>query len=331
MSTTLSWTNIKYMDSLSADVTAPSAIAGISIAALERDTGLGKDTLRVWERRYGFPQPLRDSGGERVYPADQVEHLRLIKRLMDQGQRPGVLLRTPRDAIVALAAQFASSQSSESAGDDAAMGETVDWVIPLLKNRNVEHLRNEFAQRLARDGLEHFVINTLPRLNRRIGDGWMTREIEVFEEHLYTELIQNQLRAAIYALASRGQRPQVLLSTVKDEEHLLGLLMVEALLAANGAYCLSLGAQTPVADIVGAANGTTTDIIALSFSAAYPWRKARDTLVELRAALPEHTELWAGGAALTGRGGKIPGVRVIDGLHEIKPALSAWHATNTLR
>ena len=48
-------------------VAAPATQAsGISIAAVERDTGLGKDTLRVWERRYGFPQPLRDAFGERV-------------------------------------------------------------------------------------------------------------------------------------------------------------------------------------------------------------------------------------------------------------------------
>jgi DNA-binding transcriptional regulator YiaG len=40
----------------------------LPIAAVERDTGLSKDTLRVWERRYGFPQPARDGAGERLYP-----------------------------------------------------------------------------------------------------------------------------------------------------------------------------------------------------------------------------------------------------------------------
>lgn len=43
-----------------------------SIGAVERATGLGKDTLRAWERRYQFPKPLRDSNDERVYPLDQV-------------------------------------------------------------------------------------------------------------------------------------------------------------------------------------------------------------------------------------------------------------------
>ena len=38
-----------------------SPVVLLSIAAVERDTGLSKDTLRVWERRYGFPSPGRDA------------------------------------------------------------------------------------------------------------------------------------------------------------------------------------------------------------------------------------------------------------------------------
>jgi hypothetical protein len=48
------------------------------ISAVERDTGISKDLLRAWERRYGFPAPLRDLSGERVYPAEQVQRLRLL-------------------------------------------------------------------------------------------------------------------------------------------------------------------------------------------------------------------------------------------------------------
>lgn len=321
LSTTLSWTYNSQMENSTPAIDSVPA-NGIGIAAVERDTGLGKDTLRVWERRYGFPQPLRDACGERVYPAEQVEHLRLIKRLMDQGQRPGALLR---QSIAELSQRLAASPAIVGADD------TADWIVPLLKARDIDPLRAELAQRLARDGLERFVIETVPALNRRIGDGWMSGEIAIFEEHLYTELIQNQLRASIYALGGRGTRPQVLLTTVKDEEHILGLLMVEALLAANGAFALSLGGQTPIADIVGAAQATTADIVALSFSAAYPWRKSRDALIELRAALPARTELWAGGAGLSGRGRAFDGVRVIGELQEIAPALADWHATHPER
>ena len=310
------------MNDSTTEATSPSSAEGLGIAAVERDTGLGKDTLRVWERRYGFPQPLRDACGERVYPAEQVDQLRLIKRLIDLGRRPGALLR-----------QSMASLSEELSGSVATVGadDTAEWIIPLLKGRDLDHLRGELSQRLARDGLERFVVETVPALNRRIGDGWMSGELEIFEEHLYTEMLQNQLRSSIHALGNRGTAPQVLLTTVKDEEHLLGLLMAEALLAANGASCLSLGAQTPVADIAGAARGTLTDIVALSFSAAYPWRKARDTLIELRAALPARVELWAGGGGLAGRGRSVAGVRVIGDLRAISVALDDWRAANPAR
>src|SRR3990167_5283260 len=73
-----------------------------SIAAVERDTGLSKDTLRVWERRYGFPQTGRDGAGDRVYPAEQVERLRTIRRLMDAGHRPGRIVGLAPQALHAL-------------------------------------------------------------------------------------------------------------------------------------------------------------------------------------------------------------------------------------
>jgi hypothetical protein len=71
----------------------------LSIAAVERDTGLSKDTLRVWERRYGFPSPHRDSLGERAYCLRDVEKLRIVRRLMDAGHRPGKIIGLPTQAL----------------------------------------------------------------------------------------------------------------------------------------------------------------------------------------------------------------------------------------
>ena len=68
----------------------------LGIAAVERDTGVSKDTLRVWERRYGFPAPVRDDNGDRLYPMSQVERLRLIRRLLDMGCRPAWSRRVPK-------------------------------------------------------------------------------------------------------------------------------------------------------------------------------------------------------------------------------------------
>ena len=56
-----------------------------TISDIERDTGIAKDRLRVWERRYGFPEPQRDDTDERLYDDAQLFRLRLIKRLLDLG------------------------------------------------------------------------------------------------------------------------------------------------------------------------------------------------------------------------------------------------------
>ena len=103
----------------------------MSIAAVERDTGIGKDTLRIWERRYGFPTPDRDGFGERSYPLEQVEKLRVIKRLLDQGHRPGRIVALPMETLLRLSqGQTGSSQKlSMESGSETELRDFLDCVL----------------------------------------------------------------------------------------------------------------------------------------------------------------------------------------------------------
>ncbi len=55
------------------------------IGAVSRLTGVPADTLRVWERRYGVVIPTRSPAGTRLYCAEDVGRLGLIKQLVDKG------------------------------------------------------------------------------------------------------------------------------------------------------------------------------------------------------------------------------------------------------
>ena len=57
------------------------------IREVVRITGLRREQLYMWQRRYNFPAPLRDAFGARVYPPDQVA------RLVDQAIAFGRLAR----------------------------------------------------------------------------------------------------------------------------------------------------------------------------------------------------------------------------------------------
>jgi DNA-binding transcriptional MerR regulator len=50
---------------------------GIRTNAAAVMLGISPNTLRSWERRYGFPKPLRSAGGHRQYSLTEVEALRL--------------------------------------------------------------------------------------------------------------------------------------------------------------------------------------------------------------------------------------------------------------
>lgn len=292
----------------------------ISIAALERDTGLSKDSLRVWERRYGFPRPLRDQNGERVYPFDQVQRLRLVKRLMDQGHRPGKLLGLEA-AQLQLLAELAVPRREP--GGRAAPDE-LDAVLARIKAHDAEGLRRELSRLLLRAGLARFTTEVVAPLATRVGEAWGCGELEIFEEHLFTEAIQSVLRNAISALPPPGPRPRVLLTTFPQELHGLGLLMAEAMLALEGAHCLSLGVTTPLWNIVLAARARQADIVALSFSSILSPALVIDGLDELRTSLPRETELWAGGSNAALRRRTLRGVRPLRTLEQIAPALARW-------
>lgn len=296
----------------------------LNISAAERDTGLSKDTLRVWERRYGFPQPDRDAFGERAYPLEQIERLRVIRRLLDGGHRPGKLMALSDDALAMLALE------ADARPDPlASMGTDQDdllRLIDLVKAHDVEALRAGLSQAAVRMGLDRFVMSVCAPLNALVGEAWARGQIEIFEEHLYTESIQVVLRNAISSIPAASPRPRVLLTTFPQEVHGLGLLMAEALLALEGCRCLSLGIQTPVMDIARAAQAQRADIVALSFSACLNANQVLDGLAELRARLDPGTDIWAGGQSAALQRALPSGIFTLRALADIGPAVQRWHA-----
>lgn len=300
---------------------------GLSIAAVERDTGLSKDTLRAWERRYGFPMPERDALGERAYPAAQVDRLRMLKRLLDAGHRPGQVVPMALQDLHALAASAADA--TERAVAAVLGGDELRTLLEAVRSHSVPRLRGELQRLLARFGLAAFVCDVVAPLNAAVGDAWLRGQLEVFEEHLYTETLQVVLRGAIAAVpeAPAAGTPHVLLTTLPGEPHGLGLLMAEALLVLEGCRCTSLGVQTPLWDVVLAARACACDIVALSFTGAMSPNHISEAVTEVRSKLPATVALWVGGSTPVLHRRPVPGVQAFASLADLPVALRrAWGA-----
>ena len=284
-----------------------------SIAAVERELGLSKDVLRVWERRYGFPSPQRDAHGERAYPAEQVRRLALVKRLMDRGHRPGGLLQIPLEELHLLADTHDS--------DRAAAAPEIASVMLRVREHDAVGLAESLQQRLAEVGLHRFVLDTVGSLVAQVGHDWATGALQIHQEHVFTEVVTRVLRQAIAQLP-RGRGPVVLLTTLPDEPHSLGLLMVECMMALHGARCINMGTQMPMLEIVRGAEAHLADVVALSFSSAFPARVAAPLVSQLRSALAPSIQLWVGGAGASRLAG-IDGVQSTDDLEAAAALLPA--------
>lgn len=302
-----------------------------TISDVERDTGLGKDTLRAWERRYGFPSPARDAQGERLYTQATVDRLRLICRLMLAGHRPGRLVRLDDAALRALSHTGGPTEAAAPALADtssrlARLGGGPDPAFQALLAQDVAALRTVLADGLRQMGLARFTVHRVAPLVRQVGQAWVDGGLGVHQEHLFSETVQNLLRQALYALppALSTARPRVLLSTLPGETHALGLLMAEVMLALEGCACVSLGVQTPVDAIALAARAHGADIVALSASGCMPERRLLDLAAELRSGLPGGVALWVGGeGSRPRRPADLPWLAFSD-LMAIGPAVRQW-------
>lgn len=305
----------------------------LSIADVERDTGLSKDTLRIWERRYGFPAPQRDALGERLYHPAQVQRLHLIRRLLDTGHRPGQVVGLTTTQLQALGQAPAPSRRAVGVRQKKKLAPAVAALDPgwmaWLQTNQTETFRRALQQHWLRHGLAQTVEDLIAPLSVRVGEAWQAGELSVFQEHLYSEVVQAVLREAMAAIdlrtdgAPRG--PRVLLTTLPREQHALGLLMAECFLALEGCERRQLGVSTPLAEIVNAAQALQADVVALSCSAQATAQDILQSLRQLRAQLPPGVAIWVGGSATVLHGRRLPeGIVAVRRAPDLAPLVTAW-------
>jgi DNA-binding transcriptional MerR regulator/methylmalonyl-CoA mutase cobalamin-binding subunit len=259
-----------------------------SIGVVERDTGIGRDTLRIWERRYGFPEPGRNDKGERVYSESQLRRLQRVRRLLDQGLRPGKVLPLGEDALRRLEVSLLPEAPQQL---DPALQDLVDAVRSADTNKVAFLLQSQYEKQ----GMQGFVLDTVTPLLSTVGELWAGGRLQIFQEHFLSEQLIRFLNIEIAKLQKTARKPLVLLATLPGEEHTLGLLMVFAMLSSHGVSAVNLGGEVPMDQIAQAVQQFRADVVGVTFSGAYQYTNIRSHLLELRGLIPEDVEIWAGG------------------------------------
>lgn len=259
-----------------------------SIGNIERDTGIGRDTLRIWERRYGFPTPLRNEKGERIYTEAQLRRLQRIRRLLDQGLRPGKLLPMAEQALDRLEADLLPASKNRK-------NRTVDTMLEQVRTAQAGQLERLFRRHYEKQGMQRFILDTVVPLLQSVGEQWASGRLQIFQEHFVSVQLIRFLNSEIASLRKDLSKPRVLLATLPGEQHTLGLLIVQAMLAARGIDAINLGGEVPMDQIASAVQQFQVHSVGITFSGAYQYKHIRAHLLELRDLLPAETEIWTGG------------------------------------
>lgn len=263
------------------------------IAAAARLTGVPDHTLRVWERRYGALASHRTEAGYRLFTNDDLERVRLLKTLLDEGHAIGDIAKLPTKELVRL---------RRAASVNAPVGVVVSAEAKKRFLAAVDAFDVAEAARVlaaARAALSPFdlVEEIVAPLLGDLGKRWEDRPNDsVAQEHAATVVLRDELMTLL-ATAPRGDRARVIVATPSGELHEFGGLIAAVVAAHAGARVLYLGPNLPAADLANAAKKTRADVVLLSF-VSYQERMAVAYAKTLRKELPRQVQIWAGGAAL---------------------------------
>jgi MerR family transcriptional regulator, light-induced transcriptional regulator len=239
-------------------------------------SGVKEGLIRAWERRYGVLTPERTSAGYRTYSEADIEVLKRLKQLTEEG------------VSIAQAANLLPRIRRET----KAQG-----LLKIPRVQQLQHWQSEIllaAQRLEQADIETaldealhsmapvaFYEDLVSPLLREVGARWHRGVLTVAEEHLISFVVREKL-ISLLAGAPRRAKHHVVCACPEKDPHELGLLGAALHFRHAGWKVTFLGARTPVEHLVRVVRALEPDVVAISLVEMIG---AEDYVNELAAAL----------------------------------------------
>ena len=205
--------------------------------ALSRATDIPVNTIRTWERRYGYLKPfglIRDI----AYTGLNSCRTSGLSRALDSGYRPRQVLGCTIDDLGSMVGQSVRQAAGKAAGTNAATA----W-IKAVTGYDAKSLVSGFRSIVAQHGLIGFATDHAALFLNELGAAWQEGESEIHHEHFGSEILRDFMVTQWRPLSLQAEGNAIVCGSLPGERHHMGLHLAACVLTALGYAKLSFSAQ----------------------------------------------------------------------------------------
>jgi DNA-binding transcriptional MerR regulator len=216
-------------------------------------TNVPENTLRAWERRYGFPAASRTAGGHRLYTEYEVQRLQWVKARVDDGMQISQAVRALQ--IMEEEGRFPESPLPMRAPmyvveNNPTLEQSRNGILDALLDHNTDGADQILVATIASQSLEAVILNVISPVFEDIGQAWAEGHISVATEHFATQRLRTWLLSWVQTSAPPIAVKPVVLACAPGEWHEGSLLMFSVLLRRLRWPITYLGQAVPLPDLL---------------------------------------------------------------------------------
>jgi MerR family transcriptional regulator, light-induced transcriptional regulator len=288
-------------------------------------TGISKEVLRVWEKRYRLLSPERSTNRYRLYSEKDVELLLFLRKEMEQGQSIGELASLGIDGILTRIKQSKINKP---------ISLTRDQILWELERYLLEFDTTCFEKRLNDLRIlmpfEEFFHKILVPLQIRVGELWTNDEIDISIEHYVTAQAQQKISTAMSSITADNKGPKVIIACPSWDLHEIGAQMLSYYCLVWKCRVIYLGANLPLESLINFSFINKPDIILLSCTTNISENMSRFYFERLISKTLSICPVWAGGQGTLNSKyftNQID-IKVVDDLNHLEVLLTDFSSKN---
>lgn len=281
------------------------------ISTVSEMTGVARNTLIAWERRYGFVRPERHSNGYRSYDEQDVARIIRVKNAVSAGLKISEAVSLLRESEAQDGRQVVLEQDGQAlreGGSFATIREKLTAALVHYRRTEVDQIWGQLLTIPFATRLKEVYFPVL----RRVGEMWEAGEISVAEEHFASGLIRSHFAALLVSSGTPSRAaPSCICTTVPGEQHEIVALALAVQLSMAGYRVTYLGANMPQVELSAYCKNQGPDLVCVSCLQIPNQEELVTYAKALRCACKKEARIVIGGACLEQLALDVSGVEFV--------------------